>query len=118
MDLSFKSVAATYKNGDVAVFKLNSGDEIIGRVVEVTDTEVVLERPFRVDLGPSDANPMVPVIKFMPALLAVQKVERYNIQRSNVAASVFPLPQATERYYLEQSTGLDLKSKPNQILNG
>jgi hypothetical protein len=45
-----KNKQTNYDVGDVMAFALDSGDEIVGEIVEIYDNEIVLNRPFKVHL--------------------------------------------------------------------
>lgn len=87
---------------NIYTFKLNSGEELVARVLEISDSEISLEEP--VSVAPSAKGMGLVPSLFTSAASAV------SLQRS--AVSLMAETEATVRdKYIEATTGIQVPSK-------
>jgi hypothetical protein len=91
------------KVGSVYSWKMNSGEELIGKVLEVTDTTVKLQEPVSVAPGPQGMG-------LMPSLFTAD-AEAEFILNLNCVALVAITADSVKAKYIEATTGLKIPEK-------
>jgi len=94
------------KNDKVYTFKIANGDEIIGKVIAQTDTEVVLQQPLTII--PSQQG-----IQLVPSLFTTELAVDVTINKNNIVMMAETREQVCDSY-LESTTGI--KPVRKQIL--
>lgn len=86
-------------NGDVVSIKLISGEEIIARLEEETDSIVKVSKPLAVSLGPQGLG-MIP-------FMFLGSKETLNLKQAHVLA-MSPSKKEAADQYLQGTTGIAL----------
>jgi DNA-binding NtrC family response regulator len=86
------------EKGDITVFKLANGDEIISRIDEVTDSTYVLDRPCLV--MPSQQG-----IGLIQAMFSTDKTARVILNKAHVMMTANAV-DAMEKHYVQTTTGI------------
>jgi hypothetical protein len=94
------------ENDKVYTFKIANGDEIIGKVIAQTDTEVVLQQPLTII--PSQQG-----IQLVPSLFTTELAVDVTINKNNIVMMAETREQVCDSY-LESTTGI--KPVRKQIL--
>jgi hypothetical protein len=93
----------TIKKDEVWVFKLNSGEEIVTKVVEVTDSEIVIHDPLSVAPGPQGMG-------LIPSLFTADPKAETRLNKNSI--SIYALADATiKSKYIEATTGIVMPEK-------
>jgi hypothetical protein len=100
---------APYKVGEVVAFRLVSGDEILGEVTDVTDSEVSIKKPCTLAIG-QDGN-----VGLTPAALLANPEKSVVYSLSQVMARMTPREDAVKSY-MQFSSGIQLAT-PEQTKN-
>lgn len=87
-------------NGSVVSVKLSSGEEIIGRLDEQTETFYKLTRPMVIAMGPNGPG-------LMPFMFTVGTAQSVPINRSAVTVIVETDKQFADQY-LSSTTGIQM----------
>ena len=94
-------------------FKLITGEEVVGNVVEEGADFFQIEKIRQLGLAqvevPGEAQPRL-IPHFVPWILT-NADGKIKLNKNNVMADVDNLPAELEALYLQQTTGLDLSSK-------
>lgn len=96
------------ENDKVYTFKIANGDELIGKVIAQTDTEIVLHQPLTIIPGPQG-------IQLLPSLFTTELSVDVTINRNNIVMMAETREQVCDSY-LESTTGI--KPIRKQILVG
>jgi hypothetical protein len=96
------------ENDKVYTFKIANGDEIIGKVIAQTETEVVLHQPLTIIPGPQG-------IQLLPSLFTTELAVDVTINKNNIVMMAETREQVCDSY-LESTTGI--KPIRKQILVG
>ena len=96
------------ENDKVYTFKIANGDEIIGKVIAQTDTEIVLHQPLTII--PSQQG-----IQLLPSLFTTELAVDVTINKNNIVMMAETREQVCDSY-LESTTGI--KPIRKQILVG
>lgn len=84
-------------------FKLNSGEELVAKVVEVKDNYVIITSPVSVAPGPNGMG-------LMPSLFTND--QRGNVRlNTNSIALVADTEEAVKMKYIEATTGISVPTK-------
>jgi len=84
-------------------FKLNSGEELVAKVVDVKDTHVLITSPVSVAPGPNGMG-------LMPSLFTND--QRGNVRlNTNSISLVADTEEAVKMKYIEATTGITVPSK-------
>ena len=87
------------ENDKVYTFKIANGDEIIGKVIAQTDTEVVLQQPLTII--PSQQG-----IQLVPSLFTTELAVDVTINKNNIVMMAETREQVCDSY-LESTTGIN-----------
>ena len=96
------------ENDKVYTFKIANGDEIIGKVIAQTDTEIVIHQPLTIIPGPQG-------IQLLPSLFTTELAVDVTINKNNIVMMAETREQVCDSY-LESTTGI--KPIRTQILVG
>lgn len=96
------------ENDKVYTFKIANGDEIIGKVIAQTDTEIVIHQPLTIIPGPQG-------IQLLPSLFTTELAVDVTINKNNIVMMAETREQVCDSY-LESTTGI--KPIRKQILVG
>ena len=98
----------TPKTDTVYTFKLTTGEEIVARLLEITDSHMVLQNPILTVLSPQG-------LQMMPALFSanLEKNVRLNI---NSCAMIADTREDVRNSWIQATTGIAPVSK--QIITG
>ena len=100
---------APFKVGEVAAFRLVSGDEIIGEVTEATDSEVGIKKPCTLAMG-QDGN-----VGLTPAALLANPEKSVIYNCSQMVARMAPREDAVKAYQ-QFASGIQIAT-PDQTQN-
>jgi hypothetical protein len=89
---------------EIYTFKLNSGEELIAKIVEVTETYLVLTEP--VSIGPSPQGGL----GLVPSLFTYNNRENVRLNTSSLAL-VAQTDDNVKTKYIEATTGLQVPAK-------
>ena len=91
--------------------KLINGEEIIGKVVSVTDESIQLKSPRTLMMH--DMGNGKPGASFVPVLLLNGVTDECMVNRSAIAAFSYDVNSAYEKRYLESISGIQLATSLN-----
>lgn len=81
----------------VMSFKLISGEEIIGEVTEITNTQVVVKNPVTVSMVPMETGQMQ--INLIPVMVSVPRATTIPFYKSAIVCDPIPVrPEAEAQY--------------------
>ena len=90
-------------SGETYSFKLNSGEELIAKVIEVKDNYVIITTPVSVAPGPQGMG-------LIPSLFTND--QRGNVRlNTNSISLVAETEEAVKMKYIEATTGISVPSK-------
>jgi hypothetical protein len=92
------------KVDEIYTFKLNSGEELIAKVIEVKDTHLVITEP--VSIGPSPQGGL----GLVPSLFTYNNREKVRLN-TNSLALVAETDDNVKTKYIEATTGLQVPGK-------
>lgn len=92
--------SSTYSNGDIAVFKVVNGDEIVAEIVSVEDDAYTIRRPQTV--VPSQKG-----MGLMPSLFTARDDHNIQLNKRNVILTA-PAVDEMARHYKQTVSGLVL----------
>jgi len=96
------------ENDKVYTFKIANGDELIGKVIAQTDTEIVIHQPLTILPGPQG-------IQLLPSLFTTELTVDVTINKNNIVMMAETREQVCDSY-IESTTGI--KPIRKQILVG
>jgi hypothetical protein len=85
-------------NGDIASFKLTSGEEVVARVSNITDTAYVLSKPMVLIASQQGLG-------LAPFMFSVNPDTKFNMSVHSVACVAVTEKEIASQY-LQQTTGL------------
>jgi hypothetical protein len=91
------------KIGSVTTFKLNSGEELIAKVLEVNDNWVEIETPVSVAPGPQGLG-------LVPSMFTADADEKVRLNIASVAIYA-PTDDSVRMKYIEATTGIQVPEK-------
>jgi len=86
------------ENDKVYTFKIANGDELIGKVIAQTDTEIVIHQPLTIIPGPQG-------IQLLPSLFTTELAVDVTINKNNIVMTAETREQVCDSY-LESTTGI------------
>jgi hypothetical protein len=86
------------ENDKVYTFKIANGDELIGKVIAQTETEIVLHQPLTIIPGPQG-------IQLLPSLFTTELAVDVTINKNNIVMMAETREQVCDSY-LESTTGI------------
>ena len=99
---------------EIKAFKLISGEELAGEVLAESATEFHLTKVRQLGLVqiqvPGQSEPQL-IPQFVPWLLSNPEGKDIRLYRTAISALPGELPDALEKLYIEQTSGLDLSTK-------
>lgn len=93
-------VSAPLATNDVATLKLTSSEEIIGRIVDFSDTYISIKKPMTFMMGPQGLG-LVPFMFSAPEDVIVQIPNSMIVCKTKTADIV-------SKQYVQQTTGLTI----------
>ena len=101
-------VNKTYEVGDIISFKISSGEELVAKLVSITSTDFILNRPLALGMGPQG-----PV--FAPYMVTVDfKKEDLTLSKNHVVA-VSKTQETLKNSYIQSVTGIAVPQKPGIV---
>jgi hypothetical protein len=91
------------KTDETYTFKLNSGEELVAKVTEVSDNYVLLDTPVSIAPGPQGMG-------LMPSLFTNDQRGKVRLNTSSVSL-VADTEESVKLKYLEATTGIQVPSK-------
>lgn len=91
-----------YKTGDTVSVKLISGEEVVGRIGELTQDVVILTKPMTFIMGPQGLG-------MVPYMFSAPQDAKIKIKESAIVAIV-KTDENVNKQYIQQTTGLKLAS--------
>lgn len=96
---------------NIKVFRMLSGDEIIGRVIGETDTTMTLEQPRAVHFGQvqqaANEPPSIQV-NFYPLSMIRQSPEHFVVYKAAIFGELLNPAQAIVDGYIEHTSGVQI----------
>jgi hypothetical protein len=92
-------VSKKYTDGDIISFKLVTGDEIVARVSEETDTGFTVERPCTVMPSPQGMG-------LIQSLFTVDADRSVTLSKNHVIMHA-PSIDAMQKHYIKTTTGIE-----------
>jgi len=91
------------KNNEVYCFKLNSGEEVVTKVIDVTENEILIHDPVSVAPGPQGMG-------LIPSLFTADPKAETRLNKNSV--SLYALADAAiKSKYIEATTGIVVPEK-------
>lgn len=87
-----------YKENDVISIKLNSGEEIVGKLLEEKDSQLILEKPLSLTATPEGMG-------LAPFMFTVDPESKFQINKSSVIC-VTKTQSEMASNYTQNTTGL------------
>jgi hypothetical protein len=91
------------ENGKVFTFKLNSGEELIAKIVEITRDNVVLQEP--VSIAPSQQG-----MGLVPSMFTADPKGKFTLNTNSISLYA-ETEDAVRMKYLEVTTGIKVPEK-------
>jgi hypothetical protein len=102
-------VNKTYDVGDVISIKISSGEELVAKLVSISSTDFILNRPLA--LGMTQQGPA-----FTPYMVTVDfKHDDLTLARNHVVAVTKTVEQVKQSY-TQSVTGIAMPEKPSVII--
>jgi hypothetical protein len=97
-----------YEVGSIVTFKLSNGDEVVGKLIEETDENYVINKPVAVVLTNQGIN-------MVPALFTGDSEKNVPISKKHVMMHSVSLDKA-EAHYIQTTTGIQPATKGSVIV--
>lgn len=94
---------SSLKQNEVYTFKLNSGEELIAKVLEVSDTVITVAEP--VSIAPSQQG-----LQMIPSVFTAEPKENFKLNTNSVAI-IAQTDDAIKVKYIEATTGIKVPDK-------
>ena len=91
------------ENGKVFTFKLNSGEELIAKIVEITRDNIVLEEP--VSIAPSQQG-----MGLVPSMFTADPKGKFTLNTNSISLYA-ETEDNVKMKYLEATTGIKVPEK-------
>jgi hypothetical protein len=91
------------QSNETYTFKLNSGEEMVAKVVQVLDNYLVLSTPVSIAPGPQGMG-------LMPSLFTNDQRENVRLNTNSISLMA-PTEDQVKMKYIEATTGLQVPSK-------
>jgi hypothetical protein len=91
------------ENGKVFTFKLNSGEELIAKIVQITRDNVILQEP--VSIAPSQQG-----MGLVPSMFTADPKGKFTLNTNSISLYA-ETEDAVRMKYLEVTTGIKLPEK-------
>ena len=91
------------ENGKVFTFKLNSGEELIAKIVEITRDNIVLQEP--VSIAPSQQG-----MGLVPSMFTADPKGKFTLNTNSISLYA-ETEDAVRMKYLEVTTGIKVPEK-------
>jgi hypothetical protein len=101
-------VTNNFAVGDIRAFKLVNGDEVIGKVSSITDTEYVIDRPCVVVGGPKGLG-------LIQAMFSLDPDRAVTVAREHVMMQCDVIQQMSD-YYIKTTTGIEPVTQSTKII--
>jgi len=92
-----------YEVGQVYTIKLNSGEELIAKVIEITDTQLVITDPLSIAQGPKGMT-------LIPSMFTANPEKPIRLNTSSVTLYAFTEYNVKDQY-TTMTTGIQLPDK-------
>ena len=101
-------IVQNFNAGDVLSFKISSGEELVAKLVSITPTDYILNRPLALGMGPKG-----PV--FAPYMVTVDfKKEDLHLSKAHVVAVTKTVEQIKSSY-TQSVTGIAMPEKQGLV---
>lgn len=93
------------KANDVIAMKLVTSEEVIAKVLDINDKQIIVSKPLAMTLMPTNnggAN-----VAFVPWSLAMDESEKVTFERSSIVAT-YKARKEAQATYVQQTTGLTI----------
>ena len=87
-----------FEEGDIVAFKLVNGDEVIGKVTELTPISYMVDRPMVIIPGSKG-------LMLMQAMFSLQKDKAVELRREHVMMTCDVIDELHD-HYIETTTGI------------
>jgi hypothetical protein len=91
------------ENGKVFTFKLNSGEELIAKIVEITRDNVIIQEP--VSIAPSQQG-----MGLVPSMFTADPKGKFTLNTNSISLYA-ETEDAVRMKYLEVTTGIKVPEK-------
>ena len=93
-------VEVSYKIGDTVSVKLNSGEEVVARLEEESDTNITLHKPMVLVAGQKGLG-------LAPFMFSVTPDSKFNISKTSFVC-ILKTEKGLASQYTEQTTGIKI----------
>lgn len=93
----------TYEVGQVYTIKLNSGEELVAKVIEITDTQLTITDPLSIAQGPKGMT-------LIPSMFTCDPEKPIRLNTSSVTLYGFTEDNVKDQY-ITMTTGIQLPDK-------
>jgi len=93
-------IETPYKKGDVVTVRLSSGEEIVARMQDETDTVLKLSKPMAAMMAEKG-------LALIPFILTVDPETDINLNKNQVMFVAKPVKEISD-HYLQSTTGISL----------
>jgi hypothetical protein len=92
-------VSKKYTEGDIISFKLSTGEEMVARIAEETDSNYVLEKPCTV-------MPSAQGMGLIQSLFTADQEKKVSLDKRHVIIHA-PSIDAMQKHYIKTTTGIE-----------
>lgn len=100
-------VSKAFRQGDILTLKLSSGEEVICRFVEQSESDITITKPLTMTLMQVPNQPGQAAVGFVPFMVGVADDAHIRITRSNIIAFSPAAPNAASGY-MRSTSGLEI----------
>lgn len=93
-------------SGDYVALRLVSGEEIVGKIVDINDTKITITKPILIQL--QMVSPTQAGVGFAPYTAAVDEDARFVFSLSNLAHYPLPPSEQIKRNYISATSSLEI----------
>lgn len=86
--------------GDVMTFKMTNGDEIVASVDKITDTTIIMKKPYVV-------VPNQQGLGIMPVMFSVDADQKVSVARSQIMMHA-PTTESVVKHYTQVTSGIQI----------
>ena len=92
-----------FKIGSVTTFKLNSGEELVAKITEVSDTHLALESPVSIAPGPHGMG-------LVPSMFTADPSQTVTLNTNSISLCA-ETEDSVRMKYIEATTGIQVPDK-------
>lgn len=94
------------QNGDIVSFRLSSGEEIVGKLVDQNDDTITLSKP--ISIGIQMVKPGQASIAFMPFMASVDDTGQFGFYKANIVTVPAKSREDVRASYVQATSSIAL----------